>query len=100
MSNAFACGIAAIVVAMNPVVSKWVRFTSQLEAAPVGIRVEELICASEQSFFVGLAARGPNTLRNRSGLPSGDLGEPSVLTTATVGVAPATVTCLALPLLK
>src|SRR5260370_33030954 len=98
LSKEFAWGIASNVPAMNPVLSSCFRNGSQLDAAPLGTS-DVLICASEQSSFVGLAAKGPNTLRYRSGLPSGDFGVPSRFTVATWGAFPTIVeSCLALPL--
>ena len=64
--------------------------------------MEVLICASEQSFLVGLAARGPNTLRYRSGRDCRpvDLGTAIHVDRSLLGVAPPTVSCRELPLLK
>src|SRR5678809_1279130 len=79
---------------MNPVVSRATRFVSHPDVAPTGTRELELTGASEQSFFVGLLARGPNTLRycNAAGPPVGVVvtlaGAPSSVTEAIVGVGP------------
>src|SRR6185369_8303142 len=87
LSKAFAWGIDARLAAMNPVLSSCFRNGSKLDVAPLGTSVEELICASEQSAFVGSAANVPNTLKYRSGsgcpfAPIGAFGEPSALTVA------------------
>src|SRR5262245_14521836 len=80
LSKELARGIEANVALMKPVLSNCVRFGSQLDDTPFGTSVVVLICASEQSGFVGFAARGPKTLMYRSALPSGDFGEPSGFT--------------------
>ena len=99
LSKEFAWGIVSNVPAMKPVLSSCFRNGSQLDVTALGTSVDVLICASEQSSFVGSAAKGPNTLRYRSGLPSGDFGEPSRFTVATWGAFPTIVgSCLALPL--
>src|SRR5678815_4855725 len=79
---------------MNPVESKATRLECQPEVAPTGIRFDAFTAAPEQSFVVGLLARGPKTLRyckllgvTPSGWVTGDSGVPSRFTTFVDGVA-------------
>ena len=86
-SKVFACGMAARNFWLVPEGSSFERFASH--GAPA-------TTASEQSGFVGLLARGPNTLRNcsepvygvPSGLVAGATGLPNESTDAIVGLAP------------
>jgi hypothetical protein len=81
---------------IKPVVSSAVRLESHVEAVPVGRKVEGLIAASEQSFAVGLLAKGPKMLRDCRAVgvvPFGwksksVRGSPCRLTEAVVGVRP------------
>src|SRR5205814_3275935 len=93
-SKVFACGMTARNFWLVPEGSIFERFASH--GAP-------LTTASEQSGFVGLLTRGPNTLRNCSwgvATPAGgpeappNLGLPKESTDAIVGLAPPGTVCV------